>query len=252
MLSLHLKAQDTRLWMPYLTSTDSTRSLKADFPHIRELSVRFRSNKWNHTLSPDQNMKLWCEDSRLDEVVDGLRHVYMPTKRTPSPNGLAMKPLNEMTEQDFMAFVDRHRPGEDMAFKRQLLELHKAHVPAAAAPPPPPSIRVICACRVHTAHFNMITAAVIWQQDPPPPLDLPNGVQGLGLVPPPPAPVQEGEPFRGFTAIDLNTTGIKRLHDPDLGSAKVARTPFAEKQGIMIALEIHCLDPKRDAHHLTS
>jgi len=241
-ISLHLKAQDTRLWMPYLTSTDGARSLKADFSNLRELNIRFRSNKWNHALSPDENITLCSKDSRLNEIVDGLRHIFLPAKRAPSPSGLATKPLNEMTEQDFMAFVDRHRPGEDMAFKRQLLELHKAHVPAAAAQQtPPPTIRVVCACRVHSAHFNQVT-----HQDPTPVVPpIPPHALGPQAAPPQSAPVQEGQPFVGFTAVDFKAMGVKNLHDPDLGSAKVARTPFADLKGILIALEIHSLDPKR-------
>ena len=138
-LRLHVRAQDTRLWMPYLTSSiDRSRSLKADFPSLRELHVRYISNKWNHALPPEQNMKLW-EDAKFEEVINGLRQVFYPPKTE------ATKPLNEMTAHDFMAYVDRHRPGEDMAFKRQLLELHKAHAPPIPeADGPPPVVRVTC------------------------------------------------------------------------------------------------------------
>lgn len=262
-LSLHIKATDTRLWMPYLTSTDEHRSLKADFPGVREVGVRFRSNKWNHSLSPDQNLKNWSEDSRLDEVINGLRHVFLPQPPSRSdPDGV--KPLNEMNEHEFMRFVDARRPGEDMAFKRQLLELHKAHAPLAMRAPEPPTIKVVCACRVHSAHFNLVTSPPDASAADPPNTHAHGHnahphhagtaailAQALGTGPEviePPAPVKEGEPFRGFTAIDLRNTGVKRLHDPDLGSAKVAKTPYADKNGILVALEIHCLDPKRDGH----
>ncbi|KAK4545244.1 hypothetical protein LTR36_003424 [Oleoguttula mirabilis] len=262
-LSLHVKATDTRLWMPYLMSTDEHRSLKADFLGLREVAVRYRSNKWNHSLSPDQNLKNWSEDSRLDEIIDGLRHVFLPPPPSKSASD-GVKPLNEMNEHEFMRFVDARRPGEDMAFKRQLLELHKAHAPAAARAPDPPAIKVVCACRVHSAHFNLVvsassstgsradthrhhhangtTAAILASALGP----------GPGLADSdesePPAAVQEGEPFRGFTAIDFGGAGVKRLHDPIVGSAKVATTPFADRNGVLVALEIHCLDPKRDGH----
>lgn len=254
-VSLHIKAQDTRLWMPYLTSTDGKRSLKADFPNLRLLNVRYRSNKWNHSLAPDQNMKLWCEDNRLDEIVDGLSHVFIPPPAKPSSESkeadedVQQKPLNEMSEREFMSFVDQRRPGEDMAFKRQLLELHKAHVPAFVAREPP-TVKIVCACRVHTAHFNILTGATPDATPAPPPVP-------IGPIPPPlpavdtpalaPTPVHEGETFHGFTALDLRSQALqKHLHDPALGSANVARTPYADKQGILLALEVHCLDPKRD------
>ncbi|KAK5128908.1 hypothetical protein LTR85_000241 [Meristemomyces frigidus] len=270
-LSLHIKATDTRLWMPYLTSTDEHRSLKADFQGVREVAVRYRSNKWNHSLSPDQNLKNWSEDSRLDEIIDGLRHVYLPPPPTKSDPD-SVKPLNEMNEHEFMRFVDARRPGEDMAFKRQLLELHKAHAPAAARAPDPPSIKVVCACRVHSAHFNLVlstavdpsstssradahrtnhtngTAAILAQALGPGPTSVGMGGGAADESTEPPAPVKEGESFRGFTAVDFGGSGVKRLHDPTLGSAKVATTPFADKSGVLIALEIHCLDPKRDGH----
>lgn len=274
-LSLHIKAADTRIWMPYLTSGDAKRSLKSDFPRLRELGIRYRSNKWSHSLSPDQNLKIWSEDSRLDEIMNGLRNVFLPPSLASSraedyPDGV--KPLNEMNAEEFMRFVDARRPGEDMAFKRQLLELHKAHVPAAAkSTPEPPIIKVVCACRVHSTHFNIVTSGaetVAAANQPPPPPPPAHGLQHnhtpvlgaiaqvIGVVAPTPetptiasepaAPMEDGEPFRGFTAADFSRDGIKRLHDPDLGSAKVARTPFADKNGIMIALEIHSLDPKKD------
>jgi len=271
-LSLHIKAVDTRLWMPYLTSGDAKRSLKADYPHLRELGIRYRSNKWSHSHSPDQNLKVWSEDSRLDEIMDGLRNVFLSQSLTSnkSEDHLdGVKPLNEMNAEEFMRFVDARRPGEDMAFKRHLLELHKAHVPAAArSTPEPPTIKVVCACRVHSTHFNIVTSGLeavsaANNPPPPPPVPVPHPAPVLGMIsqvigvggPPPEdpiiasdlvAPVEDGEPFKGFSAVDFSRDGIKRLHDPDLGSAKVARTPFADKNGIMIALEIHCLDTKKD------
>ncbi|KAK5684970.1 hypothetical protein LTS10_003045 [Elasticomyces elasticus] len=256
-LALHLKAQDTRLWMPYLMSTDAYRSLKADYPYLRELSIRYRSSRWNHNHSTEVNLRDWSEDGRLDEIIDGLRHIYhappLPPRslsgREGDDNGV--KPLNEMNAEEFMRFVDERKPGEDMAFKRQLLELHMAHAPAATRMPP--TVKVVCACRVHKTHFEQLTT---------PPSDsnslrLPRaGLLHHALLHPappvsvetsdetPPVPVVEGETFRGFTAVDFLAAPIKRLHDPDLGSAKVARTPFADREKILVALEIHCLDSR--------
>lgn len=241
-LSLHIKAQDTRLWMPYLTSRDPSRSLKADFPHLRDLSIRFRSNKWQHSLSPEANMKIWSEDSRLDEIIDGLRHVFLPDG-----------PQEPKTESEFETHISNH-PGafpldpDDPSYEKQWLNIHSARNAFANRQDAPPNIRVVCACRVHSTHFISLTTPTT--STPLPDLAQPNN--GTGVIqqttdqpPAPRIPVVEGEPFRGFTAVDLQA-GVKKLHDDELGSANVARTPFADKFGIFLSLEIHCLDPKRD------
>ncbi|KAK3717017.1 hypothetical protein LTR37_006072 [Vermiconidia calcicola] len=241
--SLHIKAQDTRLWMPYLTSMDGSRSLKADFSNLRELNIRFRSNKWQHSLPPEANMKLWHEDSRLDEVVDSLRHVFVPGgKQDPK------------SEREFETYISTHPASfpldpSDPDYKKQWLAIQKARSDFARKREAIPTIKVTCACRVHTSHFSILTTP---SDNAAPRPDLSQANNGTGViqqspVPPaePPTPVREGEPFRGFTPIDLRA-GIKKLHDTDLGSANVAKTPYADKDGILLALEIHCLDPKRD------
>lgn len=118
------------------------------------------------------------------------------------------------------------------------MELHKARNILKGPRQDAPIIRVCCACRVHATHFTALTTPNA--MDSRPQVDA-NGEP----LPDTPAPVRDGEAFRGFTAVDLQN-GIKRLYDPDLGSANVARTPYADKGGILIALEIHCLDPKKD------
>lgn len=240
-ISLHIKAQDIRLWTPYLTSRDPNRSLKADFPNLRELSIRYRSNKWQHSIPPESNMRHWTDDSSLMEVIDGLRHVYLPDV----PHG----PKNE---GEFETWLSTHsgsfplNPG-DPSFQKQWLEIHKARSAFTAKRESTPNIRVVCACRVHATHYTALTTST-----PRPVRDLTRPGNGTGVIQQqsddvftPPAPVREGEPFRGFTPIDFRA-GMKRLHDPELGSANVARTPFADKNGILLALEIHCLDPRRD------
>jgi hypothetical protein len=240
-LSLHIKAQDTRLWMPYLTSRDPNRSLKADFPSLRSLSIRFRSNKWSHTIPPEANLKIWSEDSRLDEIIDGLRHVFLPDG-----------PQAPKNEREFETYISNHTSTfpldpSDPGFKKQWLAIHKARSEFVRKQEAVPIIRVTCACRVHSTHFAALTA--------PPSLpgpDLSQANNGTGVIQqtslPPldlPPPTREGQPFRGFTPADLRGD-LRRLHDPDLGSATVAQTAFADKDGILISLEIHCLDPKRD------
>ena len=241
-LSLHIKAQDTRLWMPYLTSRDHSRSLKADFPNLRELSIRFRSNKWQHALPPEANMKIWSEDSRLDEIVDGLRHVFLS-------NG----PHEPKNEREFETCISS-QPGAfpldpgDASYKKQWLDIQSARAAFLAKQEATPTIKVVCACRVHSTHFSALTTVTTTAPGP----DLAQPGNGTGVIQQTtdlatsqPAPVQEGEPFHGFTPVDLQA-GIKKLYDPDLGSANVSRTPFADKNGILLCLEIHCLDPKRD------
>lgn len=240
-LSLHIRAQDTRLWMPYLTSKDSTRSLRADFPNLRDLNLRYRSNKWQHALSPDHNMKLWADDSRLDELVDGLRHVYLHT----TTNTHARDP---QTAAEFDTYISAHPDAypldpADPQFKKQWLDVHRARTAFAAHKAATPTIKVVCACRVHSTHFAALTGTG-------PPVVPPIAPGALGLPARPRSPeqpataVREGEAFRGFTALDLRH-GTRRLCDPELGSANVSRTPFADKEGVLLALEIHCLDPKR-------
>ena len=242
-LSLHIRAQDTRLWMPYLSSKDINRSLRSDFPALRELGIRFRSNKWQHALTPEANMKLWSEDSRLDEIIDSLRHVL-------SPDG-THEPKNA---EEFEAYIS-NRPDEfpldpsDPSYKKQWLDIHKARAAFTANREATPTIRVLCACRVHSTHFTALTTGNP-APNPQPAAAAGNAQQApLSMVvdpsASPPAPVQEGEPFRGFTPVDLRG-GMKKLHDPDLGSANVARTPYADRNGVLLSLEIHCLDPKRD------
>lgn len=232
-LSLHIKAQDMRLWMPYLTSTDEVRSLKADFPSLKELGVRFRSNKWQHQHPPEINLKNWCDDSRLDEVIDGLRHVFLPG--TPERAQISDREFQQYMARNPTAFDDAE---SNTQFKKRLMELHKARTIHKAPRHDAPIIRVCCACRVHATHFTALTTPTATDNRPQ--------VDGNGEpLPEAPAPVRDGEAFRGFTALDLQN-GVKRLYDPDLGSANVARTPYADKGGIHIALEIHCLDPKKD------
>ena len=240
-LSLHIKAQDTRLWMPYLTSRDHSRSLKADFPSIRQLSIRFRSNKWAHSITPEANLKLWSEDSRLDEIIDGLRHVYLPDG-----------PKDPKNAREFETYLSNHTGAfpldpSDPSYKKQWLAIHKARSDFARKQEAVPVIKITCACRVHSTHFAALTS-------PPagPGPDLSQANNGTGVIqqtslPPtdPPAAVRDGETFRGFTPADLRGE-LKRLYDPDLGSATVAQTAFADKEGILLSLEIHCLDPKRD------
>ncbi|KAK4631242.1 hypothetical protein CLAFUW4_03492 [Fulvia fulva] len=231
-LSLHIKAQDMRIWMPYITSTDESRSLKADFPNLKELGVRFRSNKWAHQHTPDSNLKTWHEDSRLDEVIDGLRHVFMPESL---PEPISERDFQEYMAQNPTAFQEA---GDNYPLRKRLLELQKARAKVPKHRHDAPVIRVCCACRVHTSHFTALTEP-----------QLTDAAAGEEL--PPPVPVREGEEFSGFTAVDLQN-GVKRLHDPDLGSANVARTPYANNNGILIALEIHCLDPKKDSAERTA
>ncbi|KAH9819873.1 hypothetical protein Tdes44962_MAKER00862 [Teratosphaeria destructans] len=269
-VSLQIKAGDTRLWMPFLTSTREERGLKADFPGLRQIEVRYRGNRWNQHQSIEQNLQSWNDDMRLGEIVDGLRNMYLigigkplvdmekgdrdstvlREERPETPQA-----VNEMNAEEFMRFIDARKPGEDMDFKRQLLELHIAHMPPKKQPLlPPPIIKVTCACRVSSTHFNLLTGTTDnGFQRLPHPAAFPPGTSiatvlqtaAAGPVEGPIRPVKAGDGFTGFTLVDFQQSPPKKLYDPDLGSAKVARTVFADKQGVGLALEVHCLDAVR-------
>jgi hypothetical protein len=191
-------------------------------------------------------MKLWSEDSRLDEVIHGLGHVFMPDG-----------PQEPKNERGFETFISNHSSAfpldpSDPAYKKQWLEIQKARVAFQAAQEARPTIRVVCACRVHATHFGALTMSTTTPTTASAP-DLAQAGNGTGVIQQttdrsnsPSLPVRDGDTFRGFTAVDLRS-GVRKLYDPDLGSANVARTPYADKNGILIALEIHCLDPRRES-----
>lgn len=260
-LSFHIKAQDTRLWMPYLTSTDRSRSLKADFPNVRELGVRYRSNKWHHTGTTEQNMRAWVEDSRLDEVIDGLRHVFYPP--TGHGKGKARQSRGRHDREALEEGVARGRtsssednPGtttNNPTSKGHWLELHHARTTPIYAGAP--RIKVICACRIHPILFAGITGTgpmPPMPAAPPPPANLipppppTHGVQPIDMPPPPPPePVVEGEPFRGFTTQDLRTNERCSWVGEESGSMKAARTPFADKERIALAFELYTFESSK-------
>jgi len=221
-LGLTIRAQDTRLWMPYIMSRDRHRSLEADFPSLRELHVRFRSAEWRQDLSPENNMRLWSEDSLLHEVVDGIRNIYIPS-------------------------VPRKRKNS----RKEEISVDEGRLRSK------PTIKVTCACRVNSAHFDTLTSPL---PDPDtegahlPDLSLTDNGTGVIQQTPPmlgeattsPIPIHDGEPFRGFNPIDLQTNPVKTIDEPKFGLAHVAHTPFADKNGILLSLEIHVLEPRKD------
>lgn len=153
-LRFDIDIKDTRLWMPYLTSSDTHRSLRADFPSVRDLVIRFASTRWNHAATVDSNVKAWW-DTKLSELVDGLRSVYFPRPEASAASSHEpIKPLNEMSNIEFWHFVNARRPGEDLEFKKQLLDMHKVHV--HVVPVEPPEVEVWCVCRVHIPHFRAL------------------------------------------------------------------------------------------------
>jgi hypothetical protein len=266
-LNLHVKAQDTRLWMPYLTSTDHTRSLKADFPSLKELVVRYKSNKWQHALPVEANLRHWAEDQRLDEMIKGLGHVFYPVETTELP---ASTPA---TQEDFQRYLENHSdtfPTEEASFKQRLLQLHRAQQAFASArqPASPPAIRIICACRISHNHFAALTSS---NPNPQPqahghPVQgngapgiagppttaagmLPGmaAIQGIFAAAPPVTqqPVQSGDEFRGFSPADL-IGKVKIVADSSIEGwgavARVARTVFAKKGKVGLALEVFSVE----------
>lgn len=266
-LNLHVKSTDTRLWMPYLTSTDTARSLKSDFPSLKELVIRYKSNKWQHALPVEANLRHWDDDSRLTEIINGLGHVFYPVETTELP---ASTPA---TQEDFQRYLEANSdafPTGESSFKERLLQLHRAQQAFALTrqPPSPPAIRIICACRIHPTHFDALTSSSPAPQQPTHAHPAQgNGVQGTaglpataaGMIPgmatlqgifaasPPPIqqPVQSGDVFRGFSPADLRGK-VKIVADSSIEGwgavAKVARTVFAKKGKIGLALEVFSVE----------
>lgn len=228
-VSLHIKAQDTRLWMAYISSSDPIRSLKADFPSLKELQIRYRSSKWQHAMPAEANMDTWNHDLKLVELVDGLRSLFAPEPEPDLMPRTESMDFADVSEQE----ADAHEPRRRDI--RAVFEARRAQNRSAPRPADGPTVKVVCACRVHQGHFNALINPTPAGAPMPPGMNPP--------APQSPTPVTEGAPFTRFTPIDLRQ-GVKKLHDPDLGSANVARTPFADMNGILVALEVHYLDPK--------
>lgn len=247
---LDLKAADMRLWMPYLTSTDEVRSLRADFPNLRALSLRYQSQKWNHHRSPEDNLKGWIDDIRLDEILRGLRTVF-PSQLTEDADNYDMG-IGDQEFRDYLARnpVDFDDPVETREFRTRLHAAHNIHHAektrvarerAAALRKryvSIPAIRVTCACRVPEAHFTHLVSVAT-----APTVTQPATVEGSDPPPDPPAPVVEGEVFRGFTAVDFHNHLLKDV-GPDVGTVGVALTPYTDRYGILLALEIDYNEPR--------
>jgi hypothetical protein len=267
-LNLHVKAQDTRLWMPYLTSNDQNRSLKADFPFLKELVVRYKSNKWQHALPIEANLRHWAEDLRLDEMIKGLGHVFYPVETTELP---ASTPA---TQEDFQRYLEANSdafPTDEASFKQRLLQLHRAQQAFASTrqPPSPPVVRIICACRVSHNHFTALTSNDLTPHHHqvhghPAPGHGPHGIPGphataAGILPGMATlqgifaaasshaqqPVRPGDEFRGFSPADLSGK-VKIVADSSIEGwgavARVARTVFAKKGKVGLALEVFSVE----------
>jgi hypothetical protein len=242
-LSLHIRATDTRIWMPYImTSRDRHRGLEYDFPHLRELSIRIRSNKWQHNLSPEANLKIWSEDERFDEIVDGIRSVYLPAG-----------PQIPKTDDELDTYISNNPASFPLDPRQPEHEKEWSHIATARSElqrrqASMPTIRVTCAFRVHETHFTALTTpSSTASSTTSSNADQTNGPLRLPSPAIPSSPIAEGQPYRPFIAADLRANPVKRFNDAEAGSCATARTPFADKNGILLALEIHCLDPKPDS-----
>ncbi|GAB7359999.1 hypothetical protein MBLNU230_g7524t1 [Neophaeotheca triangularis] len=262
-LVLQLKAGDLRLWMPYITSADPVRSLKADFPRLKELWVRQRSSHWSQNTPMEVSLSTWDEDCKLNEIMDGLRHVYL----TPPGEG-HVGPVEELEE--FERYVSRNpgviRIDSEVDFKKQLLEFQKAKYAWKLKENPalvPPIVKVISVARISSAQDSVLTgvdpAAGQTQapnqhaqaHDPflhhavPAATTLGSAQETYPRrnAPAPlqtPRPLPEGSRYRGFSAIDL-VHGHKAVIEEDKGlTTRIYRTPFASKDGILLALEVYC------------
>lgn len=240
-LNVHVQAKDTRLWMKYISSSEEIRSLKCDFPNLKELTIRYKSVRWNHNAPIDTNLRTWAEDRHLEELLDSLRHLYYPAETSLS-NPLNMNEGQIATLYAYESGPEAYRLKDipDARVRTMLKELIEVRKRVR--------VRIICMCRVHMTQFRALTAPV----ESPDDFDRMEAVElpGQQIAPTthfaPPRliaiPVREGEEFDAFTAIDFKGPAARQ---PDIllggAMAHVARTPFLYRDRIMLALEVYAL-----------
>jgi hypothetical protein len=179
-------------------------------------------------------MKHWADDSKLDEITNGLRHVFLGMESS-SESQWSWDPSARLNLAGAL-------PEERQRFERQLYD---QVVEAQGLQPyvrsnDEPILRVTCACRVHSAHFQELTTRTPATSD-----SSEATVEDPEALNAPPSPVKDGDVFRGFTAVDLQHD-IKKFYDQESGSTDVAQTPFTDKSGVLLSLEIYCLETKKD------
>ncbi|KAK6431245.1 hypothetical protein LTR95_012596 [Oleoguttula sp. CCFEE 5521] len=261
-LHLPIKVQEMRMWMPYLTSNDMSRSLRTDYPALRDLTIRYKSNRWQHTASPETNLRHWSEDARLDELINGLSNVYYPRDQHAPAQGDESEELPDASTSDLM-----HGPGTAPGTRRG--------PNVGNCEPAPPTIRVVCACRVHSTQFASLTAgrpftfhnvnqaptaqqtaafnSLAAQVGPTPPAQLPGVASILESLLPSAGPplataVRAGTEFRAFTQADFRGRATKATRLGGVGgkydreSVQTARTVFTKKGQVLLALEIYAAD----------
>lgn len=70
-LQLHIQDTDYKsLWSPYLSSTNPTRSLRHDYPHLKSLRISFTSYFWyvQSNVDPINRFQKWANDRNLREI----------------------------------------------------------------------------------------------------------------------------------------------------------------------------------------
>nr|OQO29451.1 hypothetical protein B0A51_02758 [Rachicladosporium sp. CCFEE 5018] len=267
-LHLPIKVQEMRMWMPYLTSNDMSRSLKTDYPALRDLTIRYKSNKWQHNASPETNLRHWSEDARLDELINGLSNVYYPRDQHARAQGDESEELPDASTSDSV-----HDPGTAPDIRRWQ--------DAGNCDQIPPTIKVICACRVHSTQFATLTAgrpftfhnvnqaptpqqtaafnSLAAQVGPTPPAQLPGVASILESLLPSAGPplataVKAGTEFRGFTQADFRGRATKATRLGGVGgkydreSVQTARTVFTTKGQVLLALEVYAADLAAGGH----
>jgi hypothetical protein len=281
-LHLVVKAQDDKTWTPYLLSTEKSRSLKEDFPVLRELTIRYASNKWQHGLPIEANLRHWNDDSKLTGIMKGLTAIYYPHLKKGKGKSkdipLELEDLPHATEE----LPDAEpSPLPGMTFKQRLLE-HSKTVRLLAPFQAPPTIKVVVACRIQSAAFAaLISSAPLPQPHiaPLPPAAHLFGAGNNAAVPPPPPPpphmpglplpgvaalldgilpgsdladshdaVEDGEEFRGFTHKDfIGRKTIVARGGKESGKeidVQVSRTEFARSGKVLLALEVFAAESR--------
>lgn len=262
-LNLHLRAQDLRLWMSYLTSTNETRSLKADFLNVKEVILRYKTNRWAPSQPAEVNIRHWPNDRSLDEIVNALRHTFYPIPaKLPQPQTAdGAHPGRSDPEQwawdylmtgvvpdDTEAVQYTRHPRDDSMYRTRS-----------------PIVKVIYTCRIHISQFLALTntPAPQPQQAPHPAAATGAGAFGpttffpqliqnaigaaLTTADDPPENndlAREGETFRGYDLNDFQGRA-RRVQETNATynmQSFAATTVFSVKNNIQIAFELFAFD----------
>lgn len=245
-IEFQMRAQDTRLWAPYLTSQNQSRSLRYDFPSLRELTLLYKSNKWHQHAPLANNVRSWSDDRALRETIESLRNMYLPNLKYSSRSR-----SQDLLQGYMQALSTTSEAGADVDMPEMP---HGSQVQdyALTREERGPLLKVVCMLKTPLADFANLTSTVgigpSWHeglaaQQPLPPF------QGL-LIGPPPQVHIDGEETRTFPQFDTSDfrARARRVERKSLygaTNAVAARTRFLDLDGVMFALELYAHLPEK-------